>query len=41
MTKVTAPIASATSPRQLSDLIASARLKLDPSDVAQLETASG
>jgi aryl-alcohol dehydrogenase-like predicted oxidoreductase len=41
MTKVTAPIASATSRRQLGDLIASARLKLDPSDVAQLETASG
>jgi aryl-alcohol dehydrogenase-like predicted oxidoreductase len=41
MTKVIAPIASATSPRQLGDLIASARLKLDPSDVAQLETASG
>jgi aryl-alcohol dehydrogenase-like predicted oxidoreductase len=41
MTKVTAPIASATSPRQLGDLIASARLKLDPWDVAQLETASG
>lgn len=40
MTKVTAPIASATSPKQLSDLAASARLKLDSSDLARLETAS-
>jgi aryl-alcohol dehydrogenase-like predicted oxidoreductase len=41
MTKVTAPIASATSPKQLGDLVASARLKLDASDIARLETASG
>jgi aryl-alcohol dehydrogenase-like predicted oxidoreductase len=40
MTKVTAPIASATSLEQLGDLMAAARLKLDPSDVAKLETAS-
>ena len=41
MTKVTAPIASATSPKQLADLVASVRLKLESSDLAQLETASG
>jgi aryl-alcohol dehydrogenase-like predicted oxidoreductase len=41
MTKVTAPIASATSPKQLADLVGSARLKLDASDIARLETASG
>jgi aryl-alcohol dehydrogenase-like predicted oxidoreductase len=41
MTKVTAPIASATSPKQLADLVASARLKLDASDRTRLETASG
>jgi aryl-alcohol dehydrogenase-like predicted oxidoreductase len=41
MTKVTAPIASATSPKQLGDLVASARLKLDAPDIARLETASG
>jgi glutathione S-transferase len=40
MTKVTAPIASATSPKQLADLVASARLRLDPSDIARLEAAS-
>ena len=40
MTKVTAPIASATNLKQLGDLVASARLKLDQSDVAMLETAS-
>lgn len=40
MTKVTAPIASATNLKQLADLIASARLRLDPSDIARLETAS-
>ena len=40
MTKVAAPIASATSLKQLGDLVASARLKLDASDLARLETAS-
>jgi aryl-alcohol dehydrogenase-like predicted oxidoreductase len=40
MTKVTAPIASATNLKQLGDLVASARLMLDPADLAQLETAS-
>jgi len=41
MTKVTAPLASATNPKQLGDLAASARLTLDSSDVARLEAASG
>jgi aryl-alcohol dehydrogenase-like predicted oxidoreductase len=40
MTKVTAPIASATSLKQLRDLTASARLKLEPADIKMLETAS-
>ena len=40
MTRVTAPIASATSLKQLEDLVASARLALDPSDIAKLEAAS-
>jgi aryl-alcohol dehydrogenase-like predicted oxidoreductase len=40
MTKVTAPIASATSLKQLGDLVASAQLKLEPADVKMLETAS-
>ncbi len=40
MTKVTAPIASATSLKQLGDLVASARLKLEPTDIKQLEAAS-
>jgi aryl-alcohol dehydrogenase-like predicted oxidoreductase len=40
MTKVTALIASATSPKQLADLVASARLRLDQGDVAKLEAAS-
>jgi aryl-alcohol dehydrogenase-like predicted oxidoreductase len=40
MTKVTAPIASATSLKQLGDLVASARLKLEPADITMLETAS-
>ena len=40
MTKVTAPIASATNLKQLGDLVASARLTLDSADLAQLETAS-
>jgi aryl-alcohol dehydrogenase-like predicted oxidoreductase len=40
MTKVTTPIASATGPKQLADLVASARLKLDSSDAARLEAAS-
>jgi aryl-alcohol dehydrogenase-like predicted oxidoreductase len=41
MTKITAPIASATNLKQLGDLAASARLTLDSSDVAQMEAASG
>ena len=41
MTRVTAPIASATSPKQLADLAASAQLTLNSSDLARLETASG
>ncbi|WP_119303835.1 aldo/keto reductase [Dongia deserti] len=40
MTRVTAPIASATNPKQLADLVGSARLKLHSSDVAKLEVAS-
>jgi aryl-alcohol dehydrogenase-like predicted oxidoreductase len=40
MTKVTAPIASATSSKQLGDLVASARLQLTPADVKALEAAS-
>ena len=36
---ITAPIASATSPDQLEDLIASVRLKLDPDAVAALDAA--
>ena len=38
---ITAPIASATNLDQLEDLIASARLKLDPDALKQLDTASG
>ena len=37
---VTAPIASATSLKQLGDLVASARLTLEPADIKALETAS-
>ena len=40
MTKVTAPIASATNLKQLTDLVASARLKLTAADIAALEAAS-
>ena len=40
MTRITAPIASATSPKQLGDLVASARLTLAANDIAQLESAS-
>ena len=40
MTKVTAPLASATSLKQLGDLVASARLKLTSDDIKVLETAS-
>jgi aryl-alcohol dehydrogenase-like predicted oxidoreductase len=40
MTKVTAPIASATSLKQLGDLVASARLNLEPADIKALESAS-
>ena len=38
---VTAPIASATGPEQLEDLIAAASLPLGPEAVARLDTASG
>jgi aryl-alcohol dehydrogenase-like predicted oxidoreductase len=37
---ITAPIASATSPAQLADLIAAAKLKLDESAVQKLSEAS-
>lgn len=37
---ITAPIASATSPEQLQDLVAATRLRLDPADIAQLDQAS-
>ena len=37
---VTAPIASATSPTQLEELLAATRLKLDPEAVKQLDAAS-
>jgi aryl-alcohol dehydrogenase-like predicted oxidoreductase len=40
MTQVTAPIASATNPQQLADLMASARLRLGPADTQELEAAS-
>jgi aryl-alcohol dehydrogenase-like predicted oxidoreductase len=40
MTKVTAPIASATSVKQLADIAGAVRLTLDAGDVAKLETAS-
>jgi aryl-alcohol dehydrogenase-like predicted oxidoreductase len=40
MTRITAPIASATSLKQLGDLVASARLKLEPADIAALDAAS-
>lgn len=40
MTRVTAPIASATNLKQLDDIAASARLTLAPEDVKALETAS-
>lgn len=37
---VTAPIASATRPEQLEDLIAATRLRLGPADIARLDEAS-
>jgi aryl-alcohol dehydrogenase-like predicted oxidoreductase len=40
MTKVTAPIASATNLKQLGDLVASARLNLTAADIAALEATS-
>jgi aryl-alcohol dehydrogenase-like predicted oxidoreductase len=40
MTKITAPIASATSLKQLDDLVASARVTLSPTDVGLLDQAS-
>jgi aryl-alcohol dehydrogenase-like predicted oxidoreductase len=40
MTRVTAPIASATNLKQLEDLVASARLTLTAADIATLEAAS-
>lgn len=38
---ITAPIASATSLNQLQDLVAAARLRLDPAAIERLTTASG
>ncbi|NIX77773.1 aldo/keto reductase [Microvirga terricola] len=40
MSRVTAPIASATSLEQLKDLVASTTLRLDPADIAKLDEAS-
>ena len=40
MTKVTAPIASATSPKQLGELAASVRLTLTAADITTLDAAS-
>jgi aryl-alcohol dehydrogenase-like predicted oxidoreductase len=40
MTRVTAPIASATNLKQLEDLVASARLNLTAADITTLEAAS-
>ncbi|HEY3148801.1 MAG TPA: aldo/keto reductase [Dongiaceae bacterium] len=40
MTKITAPIASATNLKQLGDLIGSVKLELEPADVAALDEAS-
>jgi aryl-alcohol dehydrogenase-like predicted oxidoreductase len=40
MTRITAPIASATSVKQLGDLVASVRVALDPGDVELLDAAS-
>jgi aryl-alcohol dehydrogenase-like predicted oxidoreductase len=40
MTKITAPIASATSVAQLNDLMGAARLKLDATSLANLDRAS-
>jgi aryl-alcohol dehydrogenase-like predicted oxidoreductase len=37
---ITAPIASATTPEQLAELITAAALRLDPSDLEQLDRAS-
>lgn len=37
---ITAPIASATNPAQLEDLLAGARLKLNREAIALLDTAS-
>jgi len=39
MTKVTAPIASATNPKQLGDLIASTEVRLNTADIALLDAA--
>src|SRR5262245_16088914 len=39
MTRIAAPIASATSVQQLEDLVASARLKLEPGDIELLDQA--
>jgi aryl-alcohol dehydrogenase-like predicted oxidoreductase len=39
MTKVVAPISSATNPKQLDDLIASVRVMLNPTDIALLDVA--
>ena len=40
MTRITAPIASATSLEQVNDIIKAAELKLDPADIQALERAS-
>jgi aryl-alcohol dehydrogenase-like predicted oxidoreductase len=37
---ITAPIASATNPDQLKELLAAPQLKLDPDSVAALDKAS-
>jgi aryl-alcohol dehydrogenase-like predicted oxidoreductase len=40
MARITAPIASATSLKQLEDIMASARLALEQTDIARLDAAS-
>jgi len=40
MAKIAAPIASATNLKQLGELVASARIRLDPGDIALLDGAS-
>jgi aryl-alcohol dehydrogenase-like predicted oxidoreductase len=38
---LTAPIASATTPEQMTDLVAATRLRLDPAAIAELDEAGG